>query len=103
MSIYTKDKTHRITLRLNDEQFDFVTASANFYGISPSDFLRQVISVTMSTMKIASDRIAENPSIAIDEFAKKTVEDIAEQEKEITGKEQVTGRENDKTHKHNLV
>lgn len=104
MSIYTKDKTHRITLRLNDEQFDFVTASADFYGISPSDFLRQVIAVTMSTMKIATERIVENPSVPVNEFAKQTVTDmVAATEKEFKGKEQVTGRENDKTDQHDIV
>lgn len=102
MSIYTKDKTHRITLRLNDEQFEFVTASADFYGISPSDFLRQVISMTMSTMKIATERLMENPSMPVNEFARQTAQDIVDTGKNI-GKDEVKGRENDKTDKHHLV
>jgi len=31
-----KDKTNRITLRLNDKQFNFVKASADVLGVSPS-------------------------------------------------------------------
>ena len=42
-----KDKTNRITLRLNDKQFNFVKASADVLGVSPSEFLRMVINSTM--------------------------------------------------------
>jgi uncharacterized protein (DUF1778 family) len=42
-----KDKTNRITLRLNNKQFNFVKASADFLGVSPSEFLRMVINSTM--------------------------------------------------------
>lgn len=42
-----KDKTRRITLRLNDEQFDFIKSSADTLGVSPSEFLRMVINSTM--------------------------------------------------------
>ena len=45
--MYTKDKSNRITLRLNEEQFGFVKGSAERYGVSPSDFLRMVINSTM--------------------------------------------------------
>lgn len=51
--MYTKDKSNRITLRLNESQFDFVRRSAERYGVSPSDFLRMVIN---STMFAAADR-----------------------------------------------
>ena len=51
--MYTKDKSTRITLRLNDEQFNFVKGSAEMYGVSPSEFLRMVIN---STMFMAQDR-----------------------------------------------
>ena len=46
--MYTKDKSTRITLRLNDAQFAFVKLSADDLGVSPSDFLRMVINSTMS-------------------------------------------------------
>lgn len=49
--IYENDKRVRITLRLNEEQFAFVKASADVIGVSPSDFLRQVINATMYASK----------------------------------------------------
>lgn len=50
--MYTKDKSNRITLRLNDKQFAFVKANADMMGVSPSDFLRIVINSAMSTVKL---------------------------------------------------
>lgn len=49
--MYTKDKNNRITLRLNDEQFEYVKANADMLGVSPSDFLRMVINASLSTSK----------------------------------------------------
>lgn len=51
--MYTKDKCNRITLRLNDDQFEFVKSNADVLGVSPSEFLRIVINTTMSTTKTA--------------------------------------------------
>ena len=50
--MYTKDKSNRITLRLNDKQFAFVKANADMMGVGPSDFLRIVINSAMSTVKL---------------------------------------------------
>lgn len=52
--MYTKDKSNRITLRLNDEQFEYVRASAEPLGVSPSEFLRMVINATMAASKYAT-------------------------------------------------
>lgn len=41
------DKSNRITLRLNDEQFRFIKNSADVLGVSPSEFLRMVVNSTM--------------------------------------------------------
>ena len=49
--MYTKDKANRITLRLNDEQFDFVKAQADLLGVSPSEFLRMVVNASLATSK----------------------------------------------------
>lgn len=57
--MYTKDKSNRITLRLNDEQFDFVKQNADFLGVSPSEFLRMVVNTTMATTKTAIQKIEE--------------------------------------------
>lgn len=49
--MYTKDKSNRITLRLNDEQFKFVKGNADVLGVSPSEFLRMVVNASMATTK----------------------------------------------------
>lgn len=57
--MYTKDKTNRITLRLNDEQFDFVKQNADILGVSPSEFLRMVVNSSMALSKSALNKIEE--------------------------------------------
>lgn len=49
--MYTKDKSNRITLRLNDVQFGFVKAQADILGVSPSEFLRMVVNASLATSK----------------------------------------------------
>lgn len=67
--MYTKDKSHRITLRLNDRQFRFVQYSADLLEVSPSDFLRMVINTTMASsaagMAVQADELCET----LEEFA----------------------------------
>lgn len=55
--MYTRDKSNRITLRLNDDQFNFVKQNADILGVSPSDFLRMVVNAAMSATKNASKKI----------------------------------------------
>lgn len=55
--MYTKDKSNRITLRLNDEQFEFVKAQADLLGVSPSEFLRMVVNASLATSKGLLKRI----------------------------------------------
>ncbi len=58
--MYTKDKSNRVTLRLNDEQFSFVRQNADLLGVSPSDFLRMVINLTMSqTQHLLKEAVAK--------------------------------------------
>lgn len=45
--MYTNDKTNRITLRLNQAQFEFVKQSAEALDTSPSEFLRMVVNLSM--------------------------------------------------------
>lgn len=80
--MYTKDKSTRITLRLNEGQFNFVKAHSDMLGVSPSEFLRMVINATMSTTmsNAVSDYIGD-----------------------LTTDKEVLGRENDKTDSDNLV
>ncbi len=57
--MYTKDKNHRITLRLNEQQFEFVKNSADMLGVSPSDFLRMVVNLSMSSSKVSSEKVSQ--------------------------------------------
>lgn len=77
--MYTKDKSNRITLRLNEEQFAFVRENADILGVSPSDFLRMVI----------------NSSMAMSRSVEKKIEQLTIKE----GK----GRENDEADSNNIV
>lgn len=45
--MYTKDKAQRITLRLNDEQFTFVKTVSDALGVSPSEYLRMMVNLSM--------------------------------------------------------
>lgn len=72
--MYTKDKTHRITLRLTDDQFEFVCENADTLGVSPSDFLRMVINSARAMTNAVNSKLKEG-----------------------------LGRENDKADQHNLV
>lgn len=58
--MYTKDKSNRITLRLNDEQFEFVKQNADILGVSPSEFLRMVVNASMATTKKTYRKIEES-------------------------------------------
>lgn len=55
--MYTKDKSNRITLRLNDQQFNFVKSSADVLGVSPSDFLRMVVNLAMASSDLTKDKV----------------------------------------------
>lgn len=80
--MYEKDKTTRITLRLNEQQFDFVKANADIMGVSPSEFLRIVINSTMAMTSKASETIRSR----FPHF-----------------NEEATRRENEQTNQHNIV
>ena len=45
--MYTKDKSQRITLRLNEEQFTFVKTVADALGVSPSEYRLMMVNVSM--------------------------------------------------------
>lgn len=88
--MYTKDKSNRITLRLNDDQFAFVRANADQLDVSPSDFLRMVINSALSTAR------AVHNGMPADEALKRSTG-------LYSGERNGEGRENDKTDQHNLV
>lgn len=43
--------THRVTLRLNEEQYDFLIKVSGILGISPSDYLRMTVNAGMVATK----------------------------------------------------
>lgn len=57
--MYTKDKSNRITLRLNEEQFSFVKEQADILGVSPSEFLRMVVNASLATSKKVTEKLNE--------------------------------------------
>lgn len=46
-----KKYTHRVTLRLNDEQYDWLLAIAGVLGVTPSDYMRMSINTGMVTVQ----------------------------------------------------
>ena len=49
--MYEKDKKTRITLRLSEEQMNFVLNDSQTLGISPSEYIRMLISTCFSMSK----------------------------------------------------
>lgn len=78
--MYTQDKKNRITLRLNDNQFNFIRENSELVDVSPSEFIRMMINATM----VASQ---------------KTTEALTNKFKGM----ETAGRENDKSNIDNIV
>lgn len=91
MSMYSKDKNHRLTLRLNDDQFAFLLQNAESLDVAPSEFLRMVINTSMyaSRQMVGNEKLHE----AVEDIVIKTHEEI----------EEAKGRENDEANKHNQL
>ena len=60
--MYTKDKNQRVTLRLNAEQFEFVKTVADALGVSPSEYLRMMVNLSMAGAKRISDEQQQKES-----------------------------------------
>ncbi len=74
--MYTKDKSNRITLRVNDEQFEFVRSNAEKLGVSPSDFLRMMVNVTMATAKATEETMQSRTEGMAQEITTKALRNI---------------------------
>lgn len=96
--MYTKDKTQRITLRLNEEQFAFVATICDALGVSPSEYLRMMINLAISSAKKANSSM---------ELAQSTVEFIDERMRRNVSTnnntQEVSRRENEQTNIDNIV
>ena len=72
--------THRVTLRLNEEQYDFLIKVSNILGISPSDYLRMVVNTGMVTTKNGINELSNGDMmkgmVGTDENVKTNSDDI---------------------------
>lgn len=73
--------THRITLRLNDEQHDFVVKVAELLGVSPSDYIRMSINTGMIAMKkdlkdMTSGQMVTKGMVGMNEDVETNINDI---------------------------
>lgn len=50
--------THRVTLRLNEEQYEFLIKVSSILGVSPSDYLRMTVNSGMIAMKNGLDELS---------------------------------------------
>ena len=48
---YGEPYNHRMTLRLNDEQYNFILECAQLLGVSPSDYIRMSVNAGMVSIK----------------------------------------------------
>lgn len=48
---YGTPYNHRMTLRLNDEQYNFILECAKLLGVSPSDYIRMSVNAGMVQVK----------------------------------------------------
>lgn len=68
--MYEKDKRQRITLRLTDEQFEFIKSQTDILGITPSDYIRMLVNSVFYAGKHGKDLTEvlgrENDKTAID-------------------------------------
>ena len=106
--MYEKDKNNRITLRLNDRQFNYVKKNAEMMDVSPSDFLRIVIntSMVMFDTREAEAHMAElekRVSTVSQIYCEQNPDRVAEAQAYITQTQEGNGRENDKANKHDFV
>lgn len=95
MAMYQGDKVTRITLRLTEKQFEFVKSNADLMGVSPSEFLRMVVNMTMTQ----TERFTRKTQEAMNAAA--TAAAAIEQEDQEA--EEGCGRENDKANKHDKL
>lgn len=54
------DLSHRMTLRLNDNQMDFLVNVSEACGVSPSEYVRMMINAGMVAMVRASESLTKD-------------------------------------------
>lgn len=67
--------THRVTLRLNEEQYEFLIKVSSILGVSPSDYLRMTVNSGMVATKNGLDEIMKG-MVGTNENVKTNSDDI---------------------------
>jgi antitoxin component of RelBE/YafQ-DinJ toxin-antitoxin module len=76
---------HRITLRVTDEQMEYLAKVSEIMGVTPSEYIRMTINVAMVASRKDIDRMANGEAL------------------NLSGKEGSTSNENVETNQHDIV
>lgn len=72
--------THRVTLRLNDEQYNFLISVSELLGVSPSDYMRMTVNAGMVSLNNGSAELCtkdlKKGTVGTDEDVKTNSNDI---------------------------
>lgn len=68
--------THRITLRLTDKQFEFLTKVSTMMGCTPSDYLRMSVNSTMVATSKSLEKIMKGEVGMSNENVETDINDI---------------------------
>lgn len=71
---------HRVTLRLNDSQYEFLIKVAGILGVTPSDYIRMVINAGLVTSegdieKMLQNTFGKKEEVGTDENVKANIDD----------------------------
>lgn len=55
--------THRLTLRLSDEQHEFLLTVSNMLGVSPSDYIRMIFNAGMVGYQAEMDYLKKEKGV----------------------------------------
>ena len=66
--MYMGDLKHKMTLRLNDDLYKFVNVASEMYGISPSEYIRQVLNTAYYGLKKGLNGINKSLDELIEEY-----------------------------------
>lgn len=61
--MYTKDKDHQITVRLSEEQYQYLKKTADQLEVTPSKFLRMVVNSTMIASRNGVHMVMKNAPV----------------------------------------
>lgn len=53
------DKTKLLSIRLNEEQYNFIAKDSQFCGLKVSDYVRMLINMSMCTAKNMEEKLKE--------------------------------------------